>query len=229
MRIADFEIETHVLGPFQENCFRVTHIPTDRAVLVDPGFAPDGEIVRLAGGIDTILLTHGHLDHIAGLPTARIASGAPLWAGRGEGLVLADPSLNGTGRWPELFPVPLRLGPPDRELEDGEEFDVGGGRMRALFTPGHEPYHVAFALLNAAGEVRGVLAGDTLFAGSIGRTDLPGGDLATLVRSIHAKLFTLPGDAVVLPGHGPATTIAAERRDNPFVGERGPFPATQGG
>lgn len=213
-----------MLGPFQENCYRITHVPTGRAVLVDPGFAPDGDIAKLASGVDAILLTHGHLDHIAGLPAARRTSRAPVWAGRGEAAVLADPALNGSGRWPELFPEPLRLDPPDRELGDGDEMQVGDGRIRALFTPGHEPFHVAFALLAADGGVAAVLAGDTLFAGSIGRTDLPGADLATLVRSIHAKLFALPDDVPVLPGHGPATTVGRERRDNPFVGERGQFP-----
>ncbi|MBX6351191.1 MAG: MBL fold metallo-hydrolase [Clostridia bacterium] len=217
-------MEVHVLGPFQENCYRVTHVPSGRSVVVDPGFGPETALAAIARGAEAILLTHGHMDHVAGLPAARKASLAPVWAGCGEGAVLADPLLNGSGRWPELFPQPLQLPPPDRELADGDEVPVGGGRARALLTPGHEPFHVAYGLLSPGGEVVAVLAGDTLFQGSIGRTDLPGGDLATLVRSIHEKLFALPDEVLVLPGHGPHTTIGRERRENPFVGRRGSFP-----
>lgn len=224
MRLGDFDVEVRVLGPFQENAYRITHVPSGRAAVVDPGMAPDEVIARLARGVDCILLTHGHLDHIAGLPAAKAASGAPVVAGRGEAEFLRDPELNGSARWPELFGAPLVLDPPDREVADGEELELGGGRLRVWHVPGHTPHHVVDALLDGAGNPVGVIAGDTLFAGSIGRTDLPGGDMATLLRSIREKLLSLPDDVVVCPGHGPWTTVGRERFGNPFVGSRARFP-----
>lgn len=199
------------VGPLAANCYIVACPRTRVAAVVDPG-APDPwieETVRAqALRVERILLTHGHGDHIGGVQWVRGWSGAPVACHRGDVPLLRDPQLNGSA-W---FGSPVSLPDPEHLLEEGGRVVLGEVHLEVLHTPGHTPGGVCF---------RGpglVLAGDTLFAGSIGRTDLPGGDYATLVRSIREKLFILPPDTVVYPGHGPETTIEDEKKYNPFVG-----------
>jgi glyoxylase-like metal-dependent hydrolase (beta-lactamase superfamily II) len=209
-------IEGLTVGPLQENCWLVGVAP--RCAVVDPG-AESARIIaaieRLGLEPERIVLTHGHIDHIA--HCAQVAERY------GIGVVVhrADlPYLEGP-QWPELEqllgarPCPA----PEGLLEEGVDLEVAGLTLQVLHTPGHTPGGVC--LLDEAS--RTILVGDTLFAGSVGRTDLPGGDWATLERSIRDKLFTLDGDWRLLPGHGPESTLAVERVDNPFVGARARF------
>jgi glyoxylase-like metal-dependent hydrolase (beta-lactamase superfamily II) len=160
--------------------------------------------------VEAILLTHTHLDHIFGADEVRDATGAPLYAPAGEETGLVDPGVNLS----IAFDRPLRLRPAERTAADGALIRVAGIELLAIATPGHSPGHLSW---------RGpgfVLTGDALFRGSIGRTDLPGGSHATLLRSIHERLLTLAAETVVHPGHGPTTTIGDERRENPFLSDR---------
>jgi glyoxylase-like metal-dependent hydrolase (beta-lactamase superfamily II) len=207
-------VRTAVIGPFAANCYLAACDRTREALLVDPGDtdprvlgmrSPEGfRVVR-------IFLTHGHIDHVAGAAAAKAATGAPLT------IHAADQGwLEALPRQAEMFgfePFPAPV--PDGHHVDGETFRVGALEARVLHTPGHSTGSCCLWFPEAAT----VLTGDTLFAGSVGRTDLPGGDFDALARSIKEKLFTLGDDVRFLPGHGPAGTIGDERRANPFVGE----------
>ena len=196
-------------GAFAENCYLVADPETGDAAIVDPGEEVGLFRARLAHEGWTpraIWLTHAHVDHVAGV--AALHDGRlPVW------LHPADRALY------DGFPAQARMfgldatapPPPDHELADGGSVSVGACTFRVVHTPGHTPGGVCLVGHGVA------FVGDTLFAGSIGRTDLPGGDLKALLASIHEKLFTLPDDTVVYAGHGPATTIGAEQQDNPFV------------
>jgi len=201
------------VGPLAENCWIVGAVP--RCAIVDPGAESDrifAAVARRGLVPEQIVLTHGHVDHIAHCAQVAERYGVGLWIHRDDLPLIAAP------QWPELEallgarPCP----PPAGFLEEGSDHAVAGLTLRVLHTPGHTPGGVC--LVDAAS--RTILVGDTLFAGSVGRTDLPGGDWETLVRSIRGKLFSLPGDWRLLPGHGPETTLDEERRHNPFVGER---------
>jgi hydroxyacylglutathione hydrolase len=204
------------VGPLQENCWLVGAPP--RCAVVDPGAESErilAEIERRGLEPEKILLTHGHVDHIAHCAQVAQRYGIGLWAHAADLPLLERP------QWPELEtflgarPCPL----PERLLADGEVIDVAGLELTVLHTPGHTPGGVCYVDRPS----RTILVGDTLFAGSVGRTDLPGGDWETLLGSIHRRLFTLEGDWILLPGHGPETSMEAERRDNPFVGARARF------
>ena len=204
------------VGPLEENCWLVGVAP--RCAVVDPGAESDrifAEVERLGLVPEKILLTHGHVDHIAHSAQVAERYGIGLWVHRADLPYLERP------QWPELEsllgarPCPA----PERFVEDGETISLAGLELEVRHTPGHTPGGVCY--LHAPS--RTILVGDTLFAGSVGRTDLPGGDWATLVRSIRSRLFTLDDDWTLLPGHGPETSLAAERIDNPFVGARASF------
>jgi glyoxylase-like metal-dependent hydrolase (beta-lactamase superfamily II) len=199
------------VGPLEENCWLVGKAP--RCAVVDPGAESErifAEIDRLRLVPEKILLTHGHVDHIAHCAQVAEKYGVGVWVHRADLPFLQGP------QWPELEallgarPCPV----PERFVEDGEELDVARLALRVIHTPGHTPGGVCY--VDEAS--REILVGDTLFAGSVGRTDLPGGDWSALVRSIQSKLFPLAGDWRLLPGHGPETTLELERRENPFVG-----------
>lgn len=204
---------SRALGTFATNCYVIACGKTGKAAIVDPG-QPDPwirSVVTEQGlQVEWILLTHGHVDHIGGVAWVQEWSGASMLCHPADRPHLQRPELNGSAWWGDPLP-PLQ---PDRELVDGEELVLGELRLRVIHTPGHTPGGVCFYTPGH------LLAGDTLFAGSIGRTDLPGGDTQALVHSIREQLFNLPGETVVYPGHGPTTTIADEREYNPFVGGR---------
>jgi glyoxylase-like metal-dependent hydrolase (beta-lactamase superfamily II) len=212
-------IEGFPLGPFETNCYLV-YVPGSEGEtrgrgcwVVDASFEPGPMIERVRElGLSprALVLTHAHVDHIAGVDEVLAAfPGTPVAIHSAEREWLSNPALNlsiGMG-------MPVTAHGPDRLLEDGGELELDGSRWKVLHTPGHSPGGVT--LYNDA--QRAALVGDALFAGSIGRTDFPGCDHNTLIASIRSKLYTLPEETVIYPGHGPASTIGREKRSNPFV------------
>ncbi len=206
-------IEKLTVGPLEENCYLVGAADTGRCAVVDPG----AESARIIAAIEhrgltpeRILLTHGHVDHIAHCAHVAERFGIGVWIHR------ADLPYLERQQWPELEAL-LKARPcpkPSGWLEEGVEVEVAGLALRVLHTPGHTPGGVCL-IDEASCEI---LVGDTIFCRGVGRSDLPGGDAETLVRSIRGKLFVLGGDYRLLPGHGPETGLDEERRLNPFVG-----------
>jgi hydroxyacylglutathione hydrolase len=200
-----------IVGAFQENCWVIGNRRTGEGVCVDPGDEPE-EILAMAREmgvrIKYIANSHAHIDHILGVAAVREASNAKFLLHPGD-LEIARGTAKSARAWMGIdIPNPPE---PDALLSDGDQIDVDGLKLTVLHTPGHTPGSVSFY-------ANGVLfAGDTLFQGSIGRTDLPGGDEHQEMASIVDRLLTLPDDTVVLPGHMGQTTIGEERQHNPFV------------
>jgi len=202
--------------PFAQNCSIVWCTETMRGAVIDPG--GDLDRVREALGrqditIEKILLTHGHIDHAGGAAELAEELGVPIEGPERADTFLLD-SLEQQGARFGLSGV--RSVTPDRWLVEGDEVTIGAQRFAVYHCPGHTPGHVIF-LHEAA---RFAFVGDVLFRGSVGRTDLPGGDHATLINSIVTKLWPLGDDIAFLPGHGEGSTFGDERRDNPYVGDR---------
>lgn len=204
-------LASFTVGPFGENTYLIGKPP--RAAVVDPG----GESERIFERVEregwrpeAILLTHGHLDHIAHV--AHVADEYGIGARIHEADVpyLEHVQMPDVARMIGYRPPPA----PEGFLADGETLEVAGLTLRVLHAPGHTPGHVVLI----DDESRSILVGDVIFRRGIGRTDLPGGDTATLERSIREGLFMLEGDYTLHPGHGPATTLAEEREENPFFG-----------
>lgn len=197
-------------GQFAENCYLLAERGSPDAVIVDPGEEPEMFLEAAAREglrIREIWLTHAHIDHVSGVAAVKDATGAPVLLHKDD-QPLYD-NLVQQGRWfgLELDPPP----PIDRYLEHGGTVSLGSTVFQVRHTPGHSPGSVCFVGDGV------VLGGDVLFEGSIGRTDLPGGSLERLLRSIREELLSLPDQTVVHPGHGGPTTIGAERRSNPFL------------
>lgn len=209
-------MQVHVVEsmPFAENSY-IAHLPdrTD-ALVIDPGFEPDRILDYLRDrGLTAaaILNTHGHVDHIAGNAALKRAfPDAPLAIGHGDAAMLTDAMLNMSG----VFGVPVISPPADRLIDEGAVLEFAGIRLEVLEIPGHSPGHVVFVV---RGEPPVVFGGDVLFAGSIGRTDFPGGSLEQLLSGIRAKLWPLTAATVVYPGHGEPTTVGEEKATNPFL------------
>jgi hydroxyacylglutathione hydrolase len=203
------------VGLLQENCYILGCEKTRRGVIIDPGDSARTIlklVAQLGLTIEKILLTHAHFDHVMAVEPVKTATGAPYYLHRADLPILHDvPERVQLWLETEIDPLP----DPDGFLDHGQSIQFGEETLEVRFTPGHAPGHVIF-VHHASGQVFG---GDTLFQGSIGRYDVPLADGPTLFRSIRQQLFTLPDEYVVYPGHGPATTIGDERRDNPFVGE----------
>jgi hydroxyacylglutathione hydrolase len=214
-------IESAVVGFAAANCYLVGCEETMEGVVIDPGTMDTGdttdvanEIRRLGLHIRYILNTHGHPDHMSGNDYLKVAVGGEVLIHQLDALKLTDPVRNAS----RLFGMDTHVSPPDDVLKDGDLVRFGRLSLRVAHTPGHSSGGVVFV-----GEGY-VFTGDTLFAGSIGRSDLPdSSDEGTdpydvLIGSIKGKLLTLPDETVVFPGHGPATTIGRERAANPFLG-----------
>jgi hydroxyacylglutathione hydrolase len=202
--------------PFFKNGYLVACETTREAVLIDPGDEIDALLEAARGdrvSVRTILLTHAHLDHITGVARAKAALGVPIWLDRAD-LFLYDGIVE-QGR---MFDLTVEAQPPvDAFFTPGTPLRFGEYIVDVLPTPGHSPGGVCLAIGRPASPARELFVGDTLFAGSIGRTDLPGGDYERLIQSIRDVLFAFPDDTIVHSGHGPDTTIGDERRTNPFV------------
>lgn len=198
------------VGPLQANAYLAICEATGRCALVDPG-GEAGRLLEAASReeavVESIVLTHAHLDHIGGVAEAKRETGAPIF------LHPADlPLYRAAPEQARSFGLPMEeQPPPDESLEEGRLLKIGETAIEVRHTPGHSPGHVSLIGDGFA------LVGDCVFAGSIGRTDLPGGDMATLLRSIRDKLLTLADETVLYSGHGPATTVGAERASNPFL------------
>jgi hydroxyacylglutathione hydrolase len=213
---SDMILEMRAVGPFFKNGYLVGCDRTRQAVLIDPGDEVD-QLLASAGAaaldVKHILLTHGHVDHVAGVAAARRAYDAPIHLHPAD-LPLYEAAVDQARFFGLEIEPPL---PVDQYYEDGERLSFGDFDVRVLHTPGHTQGGVCLHV-TSRGAVSGPLfVGDTLFAGSIGRTDLPGGDHATLLASIRNVLLAFPDDTEVHSGHGPGTTIGHERRTNPFL------------
>lgn len=198
------------VGPLDVNCWVVGADSDSPVVVVDPG--DDAGLVFDALGdsaVSAVVLTHGHFDHLGAVRELIAATGAPLMVHAADAPKITSSAENGGA----VFGVTATAPAPDRVLEDDDLIAAGTLTLRVIHTPGHTQGCVC--LLAEEGEERHLFSGDTLFAGSVGRTDLPGGDGRTLLRSI-ARLAVLDDSTVVHPGHGPDTTIGRERRVNPF-------------
>jgi glyoxylase-like metal-dependent hydrolase (beta-lactamase superfamily II) len=205
-------LETFPVGPLQCNCTIMGDEETQEAIVIDPG----DEVSRIhrrltASGLKLkqILVTHAHIDHVGGALKLKSLTGAPIYLNEND-LVLLN-MMAAQAVW--LGVQTPETAPPDETLTDGRRVGLDKYPAQVLYTPGHTQGSIClhFAPLKM------VIAGDTLFAGSIGRTDLPGGNFDQIIDSIHARLLTLPDETKVIPGHGPATTIGAERKTNPFL------------
>ena len=202
--------EMIVNGPFQENCFLIYDDETKKAVLIDPGDEPE-RLVRTASfqnlEIEGIYNTHAHIDHTGAVAKLKEMLGVPFALHKGD-----IPLLAGMPRQAQMFGLPpMEVPTVDQELQDGDKLVLAGHEATVIHTPGHSPGGVCFLFDGF------VVVGDTLFSGSIGRSDLPGGSLEQLLGSIKERLLVLDDNLKVLCGHGPATSIGVERKHNPFL------------
>jgi hydroxyacylglutathione hydrolase len=203
-----------VVPPLEANCYLLGCEETSQGCIIDPG--GDAEAIVAASSaaglqIRTILLTHGHFDHMAAAQAVAAATGADVHVHHEDAEAVRSPDPS----W-RLF-TDRAPGPLERpvELTDGDELTVGTVKLAVIWTPGHSPGSVCYRLRDR------VFTGDTLFRGSVGRTDLPGGDGEMLLRSLRGRIAVLPDDIQVYPGHGPETTVGEERRSNPFLRQLG--------
>ncbi len=200
------EIQSFVTTPFAENAYLVTD--SGEAMVIDPGEATQELLDAIDGlRVTTLVNTHAHIDHVGGNAEIKRRTGAEFVCHADAREMLASVPMQG-----KMFGIAVEPSPePDRFIAEGDSLTVGGVTLKIVDVPGHAPGHIA---LVGDGFV---ISGDVLFAGSIGRTDLFGGDMDLLMESIRTKLLPLPDETVVLSGHGPPTTIGAERETNPFI------------
>jgi glyoxylase-like metal-dependent hydrolase (beta-lactamase superfamily II) len=208
------DVRMFTVGMVQENCYLFRRDGSPEALIVDPG----DEAPKLLGAIDQlgvklkgILLTHTHFDHVGAVAPVAEATGAEVWVPEIEKPVLAD--IMSYVPWPGFGP--FESYDAEHTLKGGEKLEMAGFEIDVLFTPGHSPGHVTFSIPDE----RAVFSGDVLFQGSVGRTDLPGGDWDTLLASIGGLVDSLSEDTTVYPGHMGVTSLGAERATNPFLAE----------
>jgi len=205
-----------IVGPLQVNCYILADDKTKDAVVIDPGDDAENilKIIKEKGfTVRYIVNTHGHFDHVGANKAIKDATGAQLLIHEGDAPVLAAAQQHARA----FGMLPVSSPPADRYLNHGDVITAGEVSLKVLHTPGHSPGGICLL------EKGMVFTGDALFAGSIGRTDLPGGDLLTLLRAIKTNLMTLPDDTKIFCGHGPASTIGNERQENPFLNAESGF------
>ena len=209
------EVRMFTVGQVQENCFIVREQGSTSAVMIDPGDEAERLLAAVSElgieKVEAILLTHTHFDHIGAVAPVARATGAPVYCPKLETQVLAN--IMDYVPWPGFGP--FESYEADHTVEGGETLELAGMTIEVLFTPGHSPGHVTYALFDQ----EALFSGDVLFAGSVGRVDLPGGDWPTLLASIESLLEQFPAEAVVYPGHMGTTTLGRERATNPFLRE----------
>ena len=208
------DVRMFTVGPIAENSYVFRRDGSERALIVDPGDEPQkllGAVEQLGLTLDGILLTHTHFDHIGAVAPVAKATGAEVWVPETEKFVLAD--INSFVPWPDFGP--FESYDAEHTVHGGERLELAGFEIDVLFTPGHSPGHVTFSIPDE----QAVFSGDVLFQGSVGRTDLPGGDWDTLLESIRTLVESLPPETAVYPGHMGITSLGAERATNPFLAE----------
>jgi hydroxyacylglutathione hydrolase len=207
------EVRQLTVGPIAENCFIVRKEGADKALLVDPGEEPERILTGIAqtgAEVEAILITHCHFDHVGAVAPLARETGAPVYCPEIEAPVLADImsfTMPGFG--------PYESYEADEVVKGGEVLELAGLTLDVLFTPGHSPGHVTYAVRDEDA----IFSGDVLFQGSVGRVDLPGGDGPTLIQSIQALLDSQSAETTVYPGHMGVTTLGTERATNPFLAE----------
>lgn len=200
-----------VVGAVQTNCYFLQNTDTNEVVVVDPGAKGERiyeEMTNRGYTIKGILLTHGHFDHVMGADAIRKAASVKVYLGEEDSKLIENAELNVSA----MFGTPYST-KADILVKDGEELELAGIRMKVIHTPGHTAGGVCYYLE----EEKILVCGDTLFAESVGRTDFPTSSASALITAIREKLFTLPDEVYVYPGHGPTTTIGHEKENNPFV------------
>jgi hydroxyacylglutathione hydrolase len=219
LKPVNIEITPIISFSFEENSYIVRYPSRKECLVVDPGLEAEKIVDYLEKeGIEpaSILVTHGHCDHIAGnIALKRCWPACPIVVGKNEAPKLTDPILNLSA----MFGLPTVTPPGDILVEDGDIYEAAGFRLEILEIPGHSAGHIVFKIEDCDPPV--VFVGDVIFSGSVGRFDFPDGDFKQLVRGIREKLFTLPEETVLFPGHGPSTTVGTEKRSNPVVGGKG--------
>ncbi|MBE17398.1 MAG: MBL fold metallo-hydrolase [Nitrospinae bacterium] len=216
MRIFLLSIYCVTVGPFQVNSYLVTCTETMKGIYIDPG-SDINEVLKIAEkrqiSIEKIIGTHAHIDHAEGVYKVKEAINIPYWLHEKEvkNLESMPEIANGYG-----LPIP-KVPEVDDFLIPNQKIKVGNLDFKILLTDGHSPGNITLYTTDKETEKNHAIVGDSLFAGSIGRTDLPGGDLSTLLASIRSQLFTLPPDTIIYSGHGPSTTIEIEIKNNPFL------------
>ncbi len=209
------DVRMFTVGPVQENCYIVRVKGSDRAVIVDPGEESERLIHALAelgiAKLEAVLITHTHFDHVGAVAEVAKAAEAPVICPELETAVLAN--IMDYVPWPGFGP--FQSYQADRTVGGGEELELAGLRFEVIFTPGHSPGHVTYALPDEDA----IFSGDVLFEGSVGRVDLPGGDWPTLLSSIETLVDSFPAETTVYPGHMGITTLGRERATNAFLRE----------
>ena len=208
------DVRMFTVGMVAENSYIFRRDDSDRALIIDPGDEPEkllGAIDELGVTLEGILLTHTHFDHVGAVAPVARATGAEVWVPEIEKGVLAD--INAFVPWPGFGP--FEDYDAEHTVAGGEKLELAGFEIDVLFTPGHSPGHVTFSIPDEAA----LFSGDVLFQGSVGRTDLPGGDWPTLLESIRSLVDGFPAETSVYPGHMGITTLGAERASNPFLAE----------
>ena len=208
------DVRMFTVGPVAENTYIFRREDSDRALIVDPGEEADrllAAIDELGVTLDGILLTHTHFDHVGAVAPVAKATGAEVWVPEIEKVVLDD--IMAFVPWPGFGPFESYNA--EHTLSGGEKLELAGFDIDVLFTPGHSPGHMTFSIPDESA----VFSGDVLFEGSVGRTDLPGGDWGTLLESIRGLVEGLPEETTVYPGHMGITSLGAERAGNPFLAE----------
>jgi glyoxylase-like metal-dependent hydrolase (beta-lactamase superfamily II) len=208
------DVRMFTVGLVAENCFLFRRDGSDRALIVDPGDEPEkllAAIEEMGVTLDAILLTHTHFDHVGAVAPVAKATGAEVWVPEIEKQVLAD--INSYVMFPGIGP--FESWDAEHTVSGGEKLELAGFEIDVIFTPGHSPGHVTYAIADE----KALFSGDVLFQGSVGRTDLPGGDWDTLLGSIRTLIDSYPEDTAVFPGHMGTTTLGRERATNPFLVE----------